>query len=181
MVEPTPPMPDQPGREGMGERPVLFLDFDGVICSPRAYIAQEQRWHGNSAIRWADPVACDLVLRLLEKHVAWLVISSTWRDIPDRCRIVLDRARLSLFLHDDWRTGRDEKGYRGNEVREWLSSHGNPPYIILDDDTDFDEDQRPNLIVTDSHNGMMLDEFEAADRLLSALRTLDTSRETDRG
>jgi len=24
--------------------PIIFLDFDGVICSPRAHVAQRDRW-----------------------------------------------------------------------------------------------------------------------------------------
>lgn len=150
---------------------VIFLDFDGVICSPRAHVAQAKRWVGPeySALRWADPVACDLVLQLAEKHAAKIVVSSTWRGMETRCRQVLDRYKLSLHLHADWCTGYDPKRYRGNEVREWLDAHGNPPFVILDDDSDFDEDQRLFLVLTDGLNGMMLDKFDAADKLLCRL------------
>ena len=149
-------------------RPVIFLDFDGVICSPRAFVAQEVRWTGHSAIRWADPVACDLVLMLLTKHNASLVVSSTWRGMPERCHQVLNRYKLGLFLEDDWRTGEDPKRYRGNEVRAWLEAHGSPPFLILDDDSDFDEDQMPFLVKTCGLNGMMLKDFEAADAILAS-------------
>jgi hypothetical protein len=165
----------------MGEA-IIFLDFDGVICSPRAHVAQGKRWVGPeySGIRWADPVACDLVLHLLEKHQAKLVISSTWRTMESRCRQVLGRYRLDRHLHEDWRTGEDPKRYRGNEVREWLEAHGRPPYVILDDDSDFDEDQKGHLILTDGLNGMLFDKFRAADALLSRL-LLVPSEELDGG
>jgi hypothetical protein len=146
---------------------VIFLDFDGVICSPRAYVAQEDRWLGDQwPLRWADQVACDLVTRLLTLHGAKLVISSTWRQMEGPCQKVLGRYGLARFLHSDWRTGEDEKRFRGAEIAAWLSANGNPPFIILDDDSDFTAEQLPWLVNTDSIEGMMLKDFEKADELL---------------
>lgn len=154
-------------REGV--KPVVFLDFDGVICSPRAFVAQEGRWFGeHRALRWADQVACDLVRLLLEKHSAWLVVSSTWRGSRQQCDKVLGRYRLSRFLHADWRTGEDENRFRGNEIAEWLAEHGNPPFIILDDDSDMTPEQMPWLVNTCSMNGLMLMDYEKADKLLAS-------------
>lgn len=91
------------------------------------------------------------------------------RKTRERCCQVLDRYDLSAFLHTDWRTGDDPKNYRGNEVRAWLNEHGDPPYVILDDDTDFDEDQTSRLVISDSYDGFSLRNFEQADRLLAEL------------
>jgi hypothetical protein len=149
-----------------GRDPVIFLDFDGVICSPRAYVAQAERWNGHRAIRWADQVACDLVGCLLGKHGAKLVISSTWRRSKDECDKVLGRYGLVPYLHSDWRTGEDQAGIRGNEIAAWLAANGSPPFIILDDDSDMLPEQMPWLVNTCSLNGMMLADFEKADALL---------------
>ncbi len=149
--------------------PVIFLDFDGVICSPRAFIAQEIRWSDRRALRWADQVACDMVYRLLVKFQARLVISSTWRNMVDECNKVLGHYGLSPFLHDDWRTGNDDKRHRGTEIAAWLDKNGNPPFIILDDDSDMTEAQTPWLVLTDSLNGMMLHDFTKAEELLAAI------------
>lgn len=155
-------------------KPVVFLDFDGVICSPRAFVAQEKRWQGMR-LRWADQVACDMVLKLLTDHDAILVVSSTWRASLAHCTEVLGRYRLERFLHDDWRTGRDPKGFRGHEIAAWLNEHGNPPYIILDDDSDFTPEQQPWHVHTCCMNGMMLADYEKANNLLAqaALKTKD--------
>jgi hypothetical protein len=149
---------------------VIFLDFDGVICSPRAFVAQEDRWTGDQRwLRWADQVACDFVLRLLTRHSAKLVISSTWRHMEEPCRQVLGQYNLDRFLHGDWRTGEDKKRFRGNEIAAWLAANGSQPFIILDDDSDFTPEQMPWLVNTDSTEGMMLKDFDKADKLLKGL------------
>lgn len=164
-----------------GVRPVIFLDFDGVICSPRAFTAQEKRWSGREyhELRWADPVACDLVGRLAERFNCWIVVSSTWRSSLAACTKILGRYKLDKHLHDDWRTGKDPQSYRGKEVRTWLAEHGNPPYLILDDDSDFDADMSVNLVKTDGLEGMMLRHFAAAERHLEAI-TARATQESER-
>ncbi len=99
------PNPPDPEMVAGGLRPVIFLDFDGVICSPRAFVGQADRWTHDRSLRWADQVACDMVHRLLSDHQASLVISSTWRHMEASCFEVLNRYDLTPFLHDDWRTG----------------------------------------------------------------------------
>ncbi len=151
-------------------KPVIFLDFDGVITSPRAFTAQEERWgRDNRELRWADPIACDLVGRLLAKHDAILVVSSTWRASLAQCSVILGRYDLDRYLHDDWRTGEDPQRHRGNEIQAWLDEHGSPPFIILDDDTDMTPEQMPWLVATCSINGMMLADYDKADKLLAEL------------
>jgi hypothetical protein len=168
----NPPNPTGIEREGGGERvkPVIFLDFDGVICSPRAFTAQAERWQRpQRELRWADPVACDMVRLLLTKHQASLVISSTWRASREQCDVILGRYEMLPFLHDDWRTGEDPQRFRGNEIAEWLAAHGHPPFVILDDDADMLPEQMPWLVHTCSINGMMLADYGKADCLLASM------------
>lgn len=151
-------------------KPIVFLDFDGVICSPRAFLAQEEVWgSAQRALRWADPLACYLVRRLLVKHQAILVVSSTWRACRDQCDRVLGFHELIEFLHDDWRTGEDPERFRGHEIAAWLTEHDNPPFIILDDDSDMLPEQMPFLVNTCSMNGLMLADFDKADKLLAEI------------
>lgn len=159
--------------------PIIFLDFDGVICSPRAFTAQEGRWCGTEyrALRWADPIACDLVQRLASKHHAKVVVSSTWRSSRDQCDQILGRYRISKFLHRDWRTGEDKDRFRGREIDAWLETHGRPPFIILDDDSDMLPEQMPFLVNTCSMNGMMLSDFDKADKMLAAITSKGPAHE----
>ena len=151
-------------------KPVVFLDFDGVICSPRAFTAQEEVWgRAHRALRWADPIACYLVRKLLVKHQAILVVSSTWRSSRDQCDRVLGFHDLLPFLHDDWRTGEDPERMRGREIAAWLAEHENPPFIILDDDADMLPEQMPWLVNTCPLNGLMLLDYDKADKLLAEI------------
>jgi hypothetical protein len=139
-----------------------------VICSPRAFTAQEDRWHSEQrALRWADQVACDLVGALVRNHGARIVVSSTWRSGKADCDKVLGRYGLAEALHENWRTGFDDERLRGREIATWLMENGNPPYIILDDDSDMLPDQMPWLVSTCSLNGMMLADYDKADKLLA--------------
>lgn len=157
--------------------PIIFLDFDGVICSPRAHCAQQSRWHGEQRwLAWADPIACDLVKRLCDEHRARLVISSTWRTMVGPCNQVLGRYDLFEHLHNDWRTNeaRAEQAAgslsRPWEINDWLSRNGDPEFIILDDDSfAWDGRQLDRWIQTDCQEGMSFAAFAKAEERLKAI------------
>jgi len=66
----------------------------------------------------------------------------------------------------DWRTGVLE-GIRGNEVKEWLDRHPEvDKYVILDDDSDFLEDQKPFFVQTNSDDGFSANNYMAAEKIL---------------
>jgi hypothetical protein len=145
---------------------VIFLDFDGVICSPRAYVAQTGM---DRPLRWADPISGAFVRRLVELTGAKIVVSSTWRHIPADARQVLGQFGLLAHLHEDWKTNESPEGSRPWEIDDWLSRNGHPAFIILDDDMfAWTGPQRARWVHTDIHNGMMLADFEKAMELLKA-------------
>lgn len=138
---------------------VIFLDMDGVLSTPRAYVAQMDLPHPD---RWIDPVAVRYLNVLCRAAGAAVVISSTWRlhETGDRFAANLARWGFAGALHSDWRTKRLE-GLRGDEVREWLSRHPEVQrHVILDDDADFYADQP--LVLTDPDGGMMREHLRAA-------------------
>src|SRR3546814_4199734 len=55
---------------------IAFLDFDGVISSPRAYVVQPELPRDH---RWIDPVSCKMIAKLQSDYGFQIVISSTWR------------------------------------------------------------------------------------------------------
>jgi hypothetical protein len=127
---------------------IIFLDMDGVLCTPRACIAA-----GNKGCwSYLDPIACLLLRRLCEDFDARLVISSTWRlgDINHLSfASILNAACPNLGTYvlrsdQEWRTPQflehypDPDNRRGSEIRDWLKRNDliTKMFIILDDDSD---------------------------------------------
>ena len=143
---------------------IVFLDMDGVLSSPRAFMVQRHiECHHR---RWIDPVAVRMLNTLLRVSGAQVVVSSAWRQLFDRDgfrELLLDVGGTDC-LHEDWRTRRID-GPRGCEVAEWLSRHPDvTTHVILDDESDFSPLQP--LVKTNSDNGWMLDELYQALRIL---------------
>lgn len=127
---------------------IIFLDMDGVLCTPRACIAS-----GNFGCwSYLDPIACLLLRRLCEDFDCKLVISSTWRlgDINYLSFASILNAACpnlgSYVLRSDteWRTAQSLRNYsdpdnrRGAEIKDWLKRNDliTKMFIILDDDSD---------------------------------------------
>lgn len=150
------------------ENKVIFLDIDGVICTLRAHLAFVNR---PGVLDVWDPTGVAMVKRLCDDHDCKIVCISTWR-LYDDCISAFEKRDLKQYLHEDWRTKDLRDGSvnglnRGNEVAEWLSRHQEvTKYIILDDDTDFLETQKPFQVKTDSQDGLSAKNFIDADKIL---------------
>ena len=149
-------------REHYAGKPVIFLDMDGVLCTPRAAVATRD----SGLIRALDPLGIAFLNRLCEDTGAVYVVSSTWRkeiEVP----LLLQAAGVRGDCHVDWRT--DEHGpRRGDEIQRWLDAHPDVTnFVILDDDTDFLESQKARHVKTDVTNGMMLEHYESARNILT--------------
>ena len=117
---------------------VFYVDVDGVLTS-----AGYQAVAGDGAV---DPVPMGLLADLVRRHGALVVVSSTWRKMPD-CRGVLVAAGLPPGrFHHDWATAIlpgsvDASGAmraadladRGGEIAEHVARNGIGRYVILDD------------------------------------------------
>lgn len=134
---------------------VIFLDIDGVVTSARDNGFRDFNLH---VVHW---------LRFLcQESGAKIVLSSTWRHSHDEA---FWRTIFGDYVHSDWRTPdgcrKQESGLwtspiRGDEVAEWLERNPDvKQYWILDDDSDFCEDQMPFFIKTDPMNGMLFESF----------------------
>lgn len=157
---------------------VIFLDIDGVVCTMRSHLAFGDK--GGLMQAW-DVTCCQMIRRLCSKNGFRIVISSSWRNSPDRLKL-LDYylALYGLIDHcykypnmitgskrtkvdQEWKTPRFSyvKGKtRGLEIQDWLKRHPNvKEYLILDDDSDFLHKQKPFHIKTDTDEGFSSKNF----------------------
>lgn len=149
---------------------IIFLDMDGVLCTGRASISMNEK----GLMRYLDPVGCNFIQRLVVENNAQVVISSTWRH--EGRRAVANALSCAGFqpivhaFHEDWCTptftDRDPT-IRGREIGRWLDEHDETEnYIIIDDDADMLGYQWSRLVNTDCRNGVLLEHYELADKLL---------------
>lgn len=145
-------------------RPVIFLDFDGVLNSRRSALAL-----GGYNSDQLDPVAVKLVAKLVYMTDASVVVSSTWRllyplgelrDILSQHSFVLADRLIDV-------TPSLRSGHRGEEIEAWLTDNARPPYVILDDDNDMLPEQFSNFVDVDEQYGFSVCDYEDA---LSILR-----------
>lgn len=134
---------------------VMFLDIDGVVCTMKSQYAYGERLLMES---W-DMTVCQMLRRLCAANGYTIVCSSVWRKNP-HTRYYFGVYGLIEHIHDDWRTTCTRMECRGEEIQEWLSRHPEvTDYIIVDDDSDFLENQKPFHIKTDSKEGFSASDF----------------------
>lgn len=126
---------------------VLFLDVDGVLnCSAT--------WKGPHADNTdtLDPVMCDRLASIVRATGCTVVLSSTWRLYDDDGLKKLYRWLEERGAPIHSRTP-DCGMCRGDEIKAWLDAHAeefpDPRIVILDDDSDFLDEQRPFHVQTD--------------------------------
>lgn len=151
---------------------IIFLDFDGVICTGRQAIAAGER----GVIAGLDPVALLFLDRMCREHQCQVVISSSWRYGKRRRRHFYELFAsagyycLAKALHPKWDTpvSQIQENCRGREIDMWLLENDpEADYIILDDDDRILDHQRPHHIHTDSHNGMLMQHYIDAEKIIA--------------
>ena len=154
---------------------LIYLDFDGVICTNRACHAIGETGMNT----YLDPTACKLVERLIVECDAKVVISSDWRLKHSKTEIfnMLKSGGHHIIannLHTRWATPdllRDPKpSSRGKEIELSLAeieAHDSVSnYVILDDVHDFMNYQEKNVVLCDQDDGIGFRDFCKAQNLL---------------
>lgn len=120
------------------DRPIVFLDIDGVLNSQAWLDGLNRRVEcvGVWDEEWADQLdpACVARLgRIVAATGAAVVVSSSWREVMPISQVAA-HLRARGFAGDVIdRT--PTTGYRGEEIRAWLDRHAMVDrYVILDDD-----------------------------------------------
>lgn len=148
-------------------QPLIYLDFDGVVCTPRAQTGQIHLRTIDSRAD-DDPVAFGIVRRIAEEADALIVVSSSKRIIPEQrafCLAMFEKYGLADRVHPDPFTGK--RNSRSREIAEHLAAAGNPTYIILDDERfDFTSEQLQRLVHCDMMFGIGPQDYLRALRLL---------------
>jgi hypothetical protein len=118
------------------DKPLLFLDFDGVLNSTSWAIRTKQR-----GIWGIDPDTIPHLQRIVDETGCNIVVSSTWRIGRSRIELieVLHSAGMRIPCPVIDKTPVHGYGrYRGNEVADWLESNGYAgKFVCLDDDGDY--------------------------------------------
>ena len=151
---------------------VIFLDIDGVINTENNIVFRKET--GNRIMDKDgyvfDPVAVGFLKLLIDKTDAKIVISSSWRHFGLQFfkDLWIEREMpgevIDLTFSKET-TKRDEQRIelqkipegqgisRGDEINAYLATHPEiTNYVILDDDTDFYENQ--NFVQTDLVHGL---------------------------
>ena len=152
---------------------VAFLDFDGVLNSAE-WMKQVHTIDRNFAsfmerhCEELNPEAVKLVSDFVLEMEASVVISSSWRILHP-----LEEIQAMLFARG-WdsrnpiidKTPNSKRGWRGEEVNEWLRAHPEvTAHVIFDDDGDF-HDVQP-LVKTSWDTGITPFHIEIARKMLS--------------
>lgn len=134
---------------------LLILDIDGVFATLRSHTANGNK---GGLIRAWDSTSCEFVKNICFKHGLRIVISSSWRgNRMNEALALLATHGLYQFLYDPISTPRvvGSDSNRGSEIKMLLDQHLDVTnYIILDDDSDFLEEQKPFHVKTSTYNGI---------------------------
>lgn len=133
---------------------VLFLDVDGVLNHRRslAYLA-------------ISKPALRRLRRILDLTQAQVVMSSTWRKLPQTREAFYFKTRIKVLDY----TPSFNSGFRGKEIEAWLKAHSEVTrYAILDDDSDMLPEQKPYFVQTSFETGLL---DEHVDRVVEILNS----------
>ena len=151
---------------------IIFLDFDGVLCTSRQAYAVGDR----GVLGCLDPVGLDFLNRICREHKIWVIISSTWR-IGATCSKFHDMFKatghfdlVKSLYWNDYATQTSKTGHRGEQIEQWLKANDAivKDYLILDDETDMLDYQMSRLVQTDMRNGILFDNYIDIEKRIKA-------------
>jgi hypothetical protein len=160
------------------QRPIVFLDIDGVLNSEQWYSQAASRKGEPSTQtptqrslleRSIDPACVQRLNRLLQRTGAVVVVSSSWRK-KHRVSEIISIMKARGFCGEVIGVTPSDDGMqsRGEEITSWLKK--NVPrgvaYVAVDDDV---ETGLPTefVVVTSRKTGLTDEDVERAVRILS--------------
>jgi hypothetical protein len=147
-------------KEKTNKMKVIFLDFDGVICTSDSIIDARTfakvNKDGDRNLyheKMIDPKLVENLNKVIDETQAFVVISSAWRnsDSLDTLKMYLENngfCGIVIGRTPVWKEYKEDIGIktindlqmfweheRGNEINLWLSENKNvDSYIIIDDE-----------------------------------------------
>lgn len=140
-------------------RPIIFLDFDGVLNSTCSVLAT-----GRGGSVCPDTMAVGLMARLVREGDANVVVSSAWRvgATLDSLRETLTRwGGAEIAFRVIGKTPQHGE-CRGAEIAQWLAENPNEHderWVIVDDDGDMLDGQRSRFVQTLHRDGFGVKEY----------------------
>lgn len=132
-------------------RPVIFLDFDGVLNTEQyqARLAVEGKPNKDAWGPLFDPRAVENLRLIIDNTDAAIVISSSWRyaHCLGSLRMMWEVRELPGEIIGTIPCGATYIS-RGEDIECWLDKHGRPDYVIIDDLDDFIPAQHDHYIET---------------------------------
>lgn len=149
---------------------IIFLDIDGVLNYTSWYYSDRNPGNLYGQEGDIDPMCVDRILRIVNETDAKIVISSDWRIAWEGCLMRLEKMGLTRDIVIDKTPEFIWRGYyntdfpmRGSEIEEWLKSHPDcTNYVIIDDRTDFTEEQEPHFVHINSMYGITDEDADIA-------------------
>ncbi len=124
-------------------RPILFLDLDDVICINAPYGGYDVFAPSRPDDLWErlfhEP-AVEVLLKILEDHRPYVVLTTSWLRLMDRDGFEQMFARTGLSavtasLHPTaWEARQGSGETRLEAIQGWLAvHHSQEPFVVLDD------------------------------------------------
>jgi hypothetical protein len=126
----------QPGR------PLLFLDFDDVICTNDPYGGYDVFLPDHPVDLWErlwNPKAVATLRVILDKYDPQVVLTTSWLRLLDRegFENIFQRTgleKLTRALHPDWEAPQEKDRTRFQAIEKWLNArYEGQPLVVLDD------------------------------------------------
>lgn len=150
---------------------VIFLDIDGVLNSTKSILALGGAPHGilEEQKKYIDMIALGLLQRICMHENIKCVLSSTWRILNTyqevgeffNLPIIGATPRGGILTMPSGFT-MEIASIRGMEVQRWLEENTQwdiQSYVILDDNSDFLDEQKPYLVQTTYEEGLTFKDY----------------------
>lgn len=128
-----------------GRPPLVFLDFDDVLCMQKPYggydvFQPEAEQPADLWERLWHPPAAQTLLAIIEEHRPAVVITTSWLRLLERDGFVglFHRTGLGVIadaLHEAWEAPQDRGRTRYQAIERWLHErYEGQPLVVLDDE-----------------------------------------------
>ena len=153
---------------------VIFLDIDGVLNYTQWYVDDRNPGNLNGEEGDLDPLCVNRIINICNETGAKVVISSDWRISWYGTQLRLGRMGLDenyILDKTPERIWINIPGFdhsRGAEINDWLEMHPEcEKYVIIDDRTDFKDNQQPFFIHVNPFVGFTDENMNTAIDLLN--------------